>query len=408
MQSFAANRRSVLCASVALLALVGCERKQAKLEPTPPPTVTISQPIEREIGDTHEFTGHTEAIKAVQVHARVSGFIDQVAFEDGAVVKEDALLFQIDPRPFDADVARDEAALAAAKARAKRAAADLARAEKLIKGKTITQEEYDRTIADQAEAAASVKQAEASLTTSNLNREYSTITAAVGGRVSRALITKGNLVNASAGNATLLTTIVPIDPIYATFDVDEATYLRVAPRARDPNHPKPPVELQLANETGFPHVGRIDFLDNKVDAATGTIRARAEFPNADGVISPGMFAKVRVREQEKRPALLVADRAVGMDQGRKYVLVVGAENKVQYREVITGPLVDGLRAIEKGLKPDEWVIVNGLQRARPGSTVQAEKTAMPLPAEAEEQSSDVETASVGERDAKSPLSPGEG
>ncbi|HQU41955.1 MAG TPA: efflux RND transporter periplasmic adaptor subunit, partial [Pirellulales bacterium] len=216
-----------------------------------------------------------------------------------------------------------------------------------------------------------------------LDLEYSTITAAVGGRVSRAIITKGNLVNGTAGNATLLTTIVPVDPIYAAFDVDEPTILQVGARARDPNRTPPVVEMQLANETGFPHRGRIDFIDNKVDPATGTIRVRAEFPNADGVLTPGMFVNVRVRSPEKRPALLVSDRAVGMDQGRKYLLVVGPENKVEYREVATGPLVDGLRAIEKGLKPGEWVIVNGLQRARPGSTVQAEKTAMPLPVEVE-------------------------
>lgn len=397
MRWSSSNRSLPASAVVALLAAVGCDREQLALEPTPPPTVTISLPIEREIGDTHEFTGHTEAIKAVDVYARVSGFIDQVAFKDGDIVKEGDLLFQIDPRPFDADIARDKAALAAARARAKRAAADLARAEKLIKGKTITQEDYDRIIADEAEAAAAVKQADASLTTANLNREYSTVTAAVGGRVSRAMITKGNLVNASAGNATLLTTIVPIDPIYATFDVDEPTFLSVARKARDPNRTPPPVDMQLANETGFPHHGQIDFVDNKVDPATGTIRGRAEFPNADGVIAPGMSVKVRIRPPEKRPALLVTDRAVGMDQGRKYLLVVGADNKVQYREVLTGPLVDGLRAIEKGLKPDEWVIVNGLQRARPGVTVEAQKTEMPLPPEAEAQP-EVETASAGERD----------
>ncbi|HVA45863.1 MAG TPA: efflux RND transporter periplasmic adaptor subunit [Pirellulales bacterium] len=382
MQSFA-DRLPIICAVLALQAAVGCERKHVELEPTPPPTVTISQPIDREISDDHYFIGHTEAIKAVEVRARVSGFIDKVAFTDGAIVKEGDLLLQIDPRPFDAAVARDEAALASAKARAKRAAADLARAEKLIKNKTITQEEYDRVIADEAEAAASVKQAAANLATAKLDREYSTVTAAVGGRVSRAIITKGNLVNGTAGNATLLTTIVPVDPIYAAFDVDEPTMLRVGARARDPNRTPPVVEMQLANETGFPHRGRIDFIDNKVDPATGTIRVRAEFPNADGVLTPGMFVNVRVRSPEKRPALLVSDRAVGMDQGRKYLLVVGPENKVEYREVATGPLVDGLRAIEKGLKPGEWVIVNGLQRARPGSTVQAEKTAMPLPVEVE-------------------------
>lgn len=384
MQRFATVRFSLLCSLTALVAVPACERHVVELQPTPPPTVTISLPIEREIGDIHEFIGHTEAITAVAVYARVSGFIDKVAFKDGDVVNEGDLLFQIDPRPFDADLARDEAALAAAHARAKRAAADLARAKGLVKGKNITQEQFDQTFADEAEAAAAVKQAEASLTTSKLNREYSTVTAAVGGRVSRAMITKGNLVNGSTGNPTLLTTIVPIDPIYAYFDIDEATYLRVAKKARDPDYEKPPVDIQLANEAGFPHRGRIDFLDNKIDPATGTIRGRGEFPNPDGVIAPGMFVNVRIRSRDTHPALLVSDRAVGTDQGRKYLLVVGADSKVEYREVRTGPLVDGLRAIEKGLQSDDWVIVNGLQRSRPGSTVDAQKTEMPLPPEMEE------------------------
>jgi RND family efflux transporter MFP subunit len=384
MQWFAADRAAIQWALAAMFAAAGCDRKVPALEPTPPPTVTISQPIEREISDEHQFTGHTEAIRAVDVHAKVSGFIDQVGFKDGDIVKEGDLLFQIDPRPFDADVARDVAALAAAKARAKRAAADLARARELIKGKNISQEQFDQTFADEAQAAAAVQQADASLTMSRLNQDYARITAAVGGRVSRAIITKGNFVFGGAGNATLLTTIVPIDPIYAYFDVDEATYLYVARRARDPDREHPPAEMQLTNETGFPHRGRIDFIDNKVDPDTGTIRVRAEFPNAEGVITPGLFVKVRIRALEKRPALLITDRAVGMDQNRKYVLVVAADNKVEYREVITGPLVDGLRAVEKGLTPGEWVIVNGLQRARPGAPVEAQKEPMPLPPEAEE------------------------
>jgi RND family efflux transporter MFP subunit len=397
MQWFARNTRAISCA-VIFSAAMGCEREHVELEPTPPPTVTITQPIEREISDEHHYTGHTDAIHAVDVHAKVSGFIDKVAFKDGDIVKEGALLFQIDPRPFDADVARDDAALLVEKARAKRAAADLARAKELIKGKNISQEQFDQTFADEAQAAAAVKKAEASLTTSKLNREYSTVTAAVGGRVSRALITKGNFVFGGGGNATLLTTIVPIDPIYAYFDVDEAIYLRVALKARDPNRPPPDVGMQLANETGFPHQGRIDFIDNKADPTTGTIRVRAEFPNADGVITPGLFVKIRVRSPEKRPALLVADRAVGMDQNRKFVFVVGADNKVEYREVLTGPLVDGLRAVEKGLEPGDWVIVNGLQRARPGAPVDAQKGPMPLPPDAEAQP-DVKTAAVGERGA---------
>jgi RND family efflux transporter MFP subunit len=382
MQRFAADRLSLLFTLATLVAASGCEHEIAKLEPTPPPTVTISQPIPREISDEAEFTGHTDAVGGVEVRARVNGFIDEVAFTDGAIVTEDDLLFQIDPRPFDAEVDRCKAALAVAKARAKRAVADLERAEKLIKGKTISQEEYDQTFANEAESSASVKQAEASLTTANLNREYSTVTAPIAGRVSRAMITKGNLVNSTAGSATLLTTIVPVDPIYAYFDVDEPMLLRHARNARDSSRPPIPVEMELANETNFPHQGKIDFIDNRIDSATGTIRVRAVFPNPDGTLTPGLFARVRIHSAQKRPALLVNDRAVGVDQGRKYLLVVGGDNKVEYREVLAGPLVDGLRAIENGLKADEWVIVNGLQRARPGITVETEKTKMPVPAEA--------------------------
>ncbi|HEX7448434.1 MAG TPA: efflux RND transporter periplasmic adaptor subunit, partial [Pirellulales bacterium] len=227
------------------------------------------------------------------------------------------------------------------------------------------------------------KEAQATLASAKLNREFSTVTAPLGGRASRAAITKGNLVNATAGSATLLTTLVPVDPIYAYFDVDEPTILRYSAAARDPSRPPIPVEMELANEAGFPHQGTIDFLDNKLDPATGTMRVRGVFPNPDGVITPGMYARVRLQSQKKRPVLLVSDRAVGIDQGRKYLLVVNADNKVEYREVLTGRLADGLRVIEKGLKSEEWVIVNGLQRARPGITVQADKTAMPLPPEAE-------------------------
>ena len=379
MRRFAGDRSAVAWAMAAWLAAAGCNRERPALSPTPAPAVTISQPIEREISDEAEFTGHTDAIKLVEVRARVNGFIDKVAFEDGQIVKEGDLLFQIDPRPFDAEVARDEASLAVAKARAKRAAADLLRAEKLISGKTITQEEYDETIADAAESSASVKVAEASLTSSKLDREFSTVTAPIGGRMGRAMITKGNLVSSSAANATLLTTIVPVDPIYAYFDVDEPTLLHHARRAPDRSRPMIPIEMQLADEDGFPHQGKIDFVDNQVDPATGTIRVRGVFPNADGTVLPGMFARVRIRSAQKRPALVVADRAVGFDQGRHYLLLVGADGKAEYREVTTGALADGLRVIEKGLSPGEWVIVNGLQRARPGAAVEAKKEPMPLP-----------------------------
>lgn len=393
MRWFARARLSLLCCLVALLIVSGCEHETSDLKPTPPPTVTISQPIARDISDEAEFTGHTDVIGAVEIRARVNGFIEEVAFTDGKVVKEGDLLFQIDPRPFDAMVDRDQAALELANARAKRAASDLARAEKLIKGKTITQEEYDQTFAGDAESSAAVKQAEASLRNSKLDREYSTVTAPISGRVSRAMITKGNLVNSTAGSATLLTSIVPVDKIYAYFDVDEPMLLRHVGNARDESRPPIPVEMELANESNFPHKGEIDFIDNKLDALTGTIRVRGVFPNPEGTLTPGLFARIRIRSKEKRPALLVNDRAIGVDQGRKYLLVVSGDNKVEYREVMAGPLVDGLRAIEKGLKADDWVIVNGLQRARPGATVEAQKTSMPLPVETGEHDTKKEVAS---------------
>ena len=199
------------------------------------------------------------------------------------------------------------------------------------------------------------------------------------------MIAKGNLVNALAGSATLLTTIVPLDPIYAYFDVDEPTLLYYSRNAGSQDRPAIPLEMQLADEPGFPHQGAVDFIDNKVDPATGTIKVRGAFPNPDGRIIPGMFVRVRIQSAEKRPGLLVSDRAIGIDQGRKYLLVVNKENKADYREVVAGPLVNGLRVIEKGLKPGEWVIVNGLQCARPGNPVKAEKAPMPLPPGAEQE-----------------------
>lgn len=402
MPRLAMRRFALHGAAVALLSALGCEHEPAPLAPTAPPTVTISQPIEREISDEAVFTGHTEAIKTVEIRARVSGFIDQVAFADGDLVQEGELLFQIDPRPFDAEVARDQAALAVAQARAKRAAADLERAKKLISGKTITQEDYDRIIADDAESIANVELCEANLASSNLNREFSTVKAPISGRTSRAEITKGNLVNSAAGSATLLTTIVPVDPMYAYFDVDEQVWLRHAKHRGGGERPTIPVEMQLADETGYPHQGEVDFIDNKVDPATGTIRVRGRFPNPDGSIVPGLFVQVRLHSAEARPAFLVTDRAVGMDQGRNYLLLVNAEGKADYREVVTGPLFEGLRVIEKGLQAGEWVIVNGLQRARPGSEVQAEKAPMPLPPSVEQTETEEKPSPAAERGAEPP------
>jgi len=286
-------------------------------------------------------------------------------------VKKGEVLFEIDPRPYQAELARAEAELERAKSAASLAASDVQRAQTLVKAQAISREEYDSRTSAEAQGGAGVKAAEAAVQTARLNLEWTRVRSPINGRVSNALVTSGNLVEAGPP-ATLLTTVVSLDPMYVYFDSDEQTYLRYAGRARHGSNwrtAKLPVYLGLANEDGFPHEGQLDFVDNQIDPNTGTIRTRAVFSNTSRALTPGLFARVKLVGDHKRKALLVRDAAIGTDQDRKFVLVVGPGDTLAYRPVVPGRLVDGLRIIDSGLQPGEHVVVNGLMRVRPGMKV---------------------------------------
>jgi len=365
------------------LAFTGCTR--APLDPSAAATnaVTVSYPVEREITDYADFTARTAAVDSVEVRARVWGYLNKVNFKEGTLVKKGDVLFELDPRPYEAEYARCLANLNSAQAHLTRTLADFKRAGELLPTKAIAQSDYDMAKGNCEEAAAAVKVAEATLKTGELNLDFTRITAPVSGRISRYLVTVGNLIqSADQANVTLLTTIVSVDPMYAYFDADERTVLRVRQlirkgKAKPAGEVAMPVTLRLANEDGFPHGGTIDFIDNQINPKTGTQRFRGTFPNKDDVLLPGLFARVRMPVSAPHQALLVTDRAIDTDQGQKIVYVVNDKNEVVSRPIRMGLLHDGLREIEDGLKPGERVIVNGLQTVRPGITVQPQVVDMP-------------------------------
>jgi multidrug efflux system membrane fusion protein len=327
--------------------------------------VSAAVVVEKAVAETQEFSGRLEAVERVEIRPRVSGYITSVSFTPGAEVKKGDLLFVIDPRPYQAEAERAEAAAKSARAKAELARLELARAERLLGDKAIAQREYDERAAEQKELDASARAADAQAAAARLNLAYTRVTAPIGGRVSKAEITLGNLVDGSS----VLTSIVSLDRIYASFDGDEATYLGVTGQARS-GQPVP-VRVGLANEDGFPHEGKLEFVDNQLDTATGSVRMRALFANADRGMAPGLFARVQVGGAAARPAILINDRAVGTDQDRKFVFVAGADGKAEYRSVSLGPTADGLRVVRGGLKAGEKIVVGGLQRVHPGSPVAA-------------------------------------
>ena len=358
---------------ISLAALTLNSRAEDKAPAAPPlQAVTVAPVPEREISEWDEFTGRLEAVDQVEIRPRVSGYIQRVTFTEGREVRKGEVLFQIDPRPYQAELARTQAELDRAKSAAALAANDVRRADPLVKAQAISREEYDSRTSAEAQGGASVKAAEAAVETARLNLEWTRVRSPISGRVSNALVTPGNLVEAGQP-ATLLTTVVSLDPMYVYFDSDEQTYLRYAGRARN-NGPnwrdgKLVVHLGLANEEGYPHEGRLDFVDNQIDPNTGTIRTRAVFSNKSRALTPGLFARVKLVGDHKRKALLVRDAAIGTDQDRKFVLVLGPGDSLVYRPVVAGRLVDGLRIIDSGLQPNEKVVVNGLMRVRPGMKV---------------------------------------
>jgi membrane fusion protein, multidrug efflux system len=383
------NSRTAWLALAAALSVVGCgylylqrpATAAARATATAPPAmpVSVAKVLERRITEWDEFSGRLEAIERVDVRSRVSGYIESVNFAPGSVVAKGATLFVIDPKPFAAEVARAEATLAAAQARLALTSSELARAQRLLEDHAIAQRELEERQNAHRDAQASLQSAQASLDIARLNLGYTRITAPIAGRVSRAEVTVGNLVGAGAGGATL-TSIVSTASIYATFDADEQTYLKYAANAA--THPgergatRVAIHMGLANEAGYPREGRIEFVDNKLDPQSGTIRVRAVFDNRDGLLTPGLFARLKVGGAGELPATLIDDRAVGTDQSKKFVFVVGADRHVAYREVKLGPVIDDLRVVRDGLKPGEAIVVNGVQRVRPGMPVAPAETPM--------------------------------
>jgi RND family efflux transporter MFP subunit len=339
------------------------------------PQVTVAPAVERVVSDWDEFTGHFEAVNSVEVRPRVGGFLQRVAFVEGAIVHKGDVLFVIDQRPYQAEVARAEAVLAQARTRNQLAGMEVERAQKLVNSQAISREELDARTSGRAEGDAGVKGAEAAALVARLNLEWTVVRAPITGRVGRAEITPGNVVQAGPPSPSLLTTIVSIDPIYVYFDTDEQAYLKyMGAQATGPKGRQ--VLIGLADETGFPHEGRLNFVDNRVDGASGTISARALLSNPNGLFTPGLFARVRLLGSQRHPATLVQDQAIGTDQDRKFVLVLKSDNTVEYRPVVTGRVVDGLRTVTSGLKPGERVVINGLMRVRPGMKVAATNAAM--------------------------------
>ena len=353
--------------------LPGCNRVAAPQAP-PPATVTVSQPVQRDVIRWDQYSGYLSSPKTVTVNARVSGLIVESPFQEGAIVHSGDLLFKIDPRPFQADLDNKEAAVAQARATAVKARADFGRSTELIKAQVIAPSDFDTTKASYGEADASLKAAEAALETSRLNLEWTEVRAPITGRVSRMNVTVGNLVNGGSGQVTALTTIVSIDPLYCYINVPESAALRyqeLALKEKQANIAGANIacSLQLENETNFPHPGVIDFVDNQVDVNTGTQQIRCVISNPTTILTPGLFAVTRIPASGRYNALLIPDAAVNSDQDERYLLIVGANDVVQQRPVKLGALFGTLRAITDGLKPGERVVVNGMQFAQSGAKV---------------------------------------
>jgi membrane fusion protein, multidrug efflux system len=354
------------------LALCACDKDEAGAEAAAMPAapVSVATVIDRQIVESESFSGRLEAVESVEVRARVTGYIESVKFKQGDRIRKGDLLLQIDPRPFRTALATAEAALAAARARAELARSEYARTEMLVRDNAASRQELDQRSAAVRDTDAAVRAAQAQVERARLDLGFTRVTAPISGRVGRIEVTAGNLVQGDAPGSPLLTTIVSVSPIYASFEIDEAIFLKYGL-----NKPgvRLPVGVGLSNEQGFPHKATLTFVDNQVDVRTGTVRARALVPNADGALTPGLYARVRLSDQaQARQAILINDRAVGTDQSKKFVLVVGADNKANYREVKLGSRVDGLRVVEAGLESGEKIVVNGLHRVTPGAPVAPE------------------------------------
>lgn len=345
----------------------GTGTAQAQSAPPQGAPVDVAPAFTRPIVDWQRYSGRLEAIDRVDIRPLVSGTLTQVHFKDGALVKKGDVLFTIDPRPYAAEVDRAAAQLAAARARVAYTASDLARGKRLISENAIARRDFEEKENAAREAAANLQAAQAALDTARINLGYTRIVAPVDGRVSRAEVTVGNVVSAGASSVPL-TTLVSVARLYASFDVDEQTFLRYVNPSRA-NGASVPVQLGLANEEGYSREGVVQSVDNRLDPTSGTIRVRAVFDNGDGTLLPGLYARVRLGGSAPYDAVLIDERAIGTDQSKRFVLVVGDDNRANYREVKLGSNVGPLRVVQDGLKPGERIVVNGLQRVRPGDLV---------------------------------------
>lgn len=358
----------------ALVTLSACDKPQAAQQERPPTKVSVAEVIQHPVNEWDELTGRLEAPQSVVIRARVSGYIDQIAFAEGAMVKKGDLLVQIDPRPFAAEVNRLEAQLQRARATLKRADSEAKRGEQLRASKVIGGEEADARASTASEAKAAVAATQAQLDAAYLNLSFTEVRAPIDGRVSRAELTAGNLVQADESR---LTTLVSTDKVYAYFDIDEGVYLKYEAMTRQGDlGAAAPVYLGLSNEEGHPHLGQMDFVDNQVNPKTGTIRGRAVFDNGDGQFTPGLYVRLKLVGSANYNATLISDAAIGTDLGKKFVLVLDKDNKVAYRAIELGPKLEGLRIVRAGLNKGEKIVVNGLQRVRSGMPVDPQPVPM--------------------------------
>ena len=365
------NSSIILVSCLMLLAACGKSETPNSTVAQPKPSIVASQPVEKEIFEWDEYTGRFQAMESVDIRARVAGYLQEISFKDGSKVKKGDLLFVVDPRPYMAQLQQSKAELDRAKSRLELAKNDVERAQRLLKEQAISEEEYDTRSKNLVQASASVESAKATVELAQLNVEFTHIRAPISGRISRKLITEGNLVST---DATILATIVSVDPIHVYIDADERSVLKyrrlsIEGKRKSARDFKIPVEMALIDEKEYPHQGYIDYVAPEINPATGTIRARAVFENPDDLFGAGMFARVRVPGSGKYQALLISDRAIAMDQGKQFVMVVNKDKRAEYRPIQTGHSHDGLRIVNAGLSVDDWVITNGLQFVRPGVEV---------------------------------------
>jgi len=357
---------------------------------TPPPPVTVARPILQTVVDFDRFTGFTQAVESVDLRARVRGYLEGIHFEEGTIVAKGQRLFEIDPREYQSNLDLAEAKRQQAEAKARLAAVERDRYRTLAQRDAGSRQDYDRAAADLAVAEAETRAAAADIERAELDLEFTKITAPIEGRIGRGSIDVGNLISPGGGNDPPLATIVSVNPVYVVFNVDERSLLRYLEMARESDQlqrpagtsiraARIPIEMGLVNEEGYPHLGLLDFADNRVDPSTGTILIRGVFLNEDGTLRPGLYARVRVPIGEPREVPLVVDRALGTDQGTRFVYVIDDENRAVRRDVRAGRVYGGMRIIEEGLEPGERVVINGIQRIRDGAEVDPQEVEMPEP-----------------------------